>query len=584
MANGFGSLYVGASGLQSSGNAINTVANNLANVDTHGYVRQQVLFADASYNSYGVTATTSQIYGLGVDIGDVIHARDIFLDKSFRIENGRQSFYASSYEIVNEVESYFQEIEGEAFSASVEEFWEAFQEFAKDPSDTVNQNLVIQRASLFTSRSDAVYTSLQQYQKNVNAKIREQVDRINEIGHEIYNLNVKIQRIEAGGIETAMDMRDTRDALLDELSGLANISYSEDPQGLVRVKLENVDFVDMCNVYEMSVKEDKYTGFIHPYWKQLSDIDTDDYRFVFSTDNVTADNKNDIGSIKALLIARGDRFATFNDMEACTSGEQYRSTLGASVLMNVESEIDVLVHTMATAINDMISPNVTYEGPTQNVYDKNGNQLFFDKEKTQPIVLMTGESKLCDTEHCAVGSDGKIPPAEMFVRDGCSRYVEAYDSSNNFIGYMYNEERADDISTCYSIQSIKMNEDLVQNETLLAHLTQNGGVDYDYAEKLAALWDKEIVNLNPADKTPCNFTGFYTKMTGELATRGSVFKTTSETLDNTVQSVDYQRQQVVGVSTDEELTNMIKYQSAYNASSRFINVVSQMIEYLLTSM
>ena len=49
MANGFGSLYVGASGLQNAQNAINTTANNLANVDTKGYVRQQVRYADKNY-------------------------------------------------------------------------------------------------------------------------------------------------------------------------------------------------------------------------------------------------------------------------------------------------------------------------------------------------------------------------------------------------------------------------------------------------------------------------------------------------------------------------------------------------------
>ena len=49
MANGFGSLYVGASGLQNAQNALNTTANNLANVDTKGYVREQVRFADKNY-------------------------------------------------------------------------------------------------------------------------------------------------------------------------------------------------------------------------------------------------------------------------------------------------------------------------------------------------------------------------------------------------------------------------------------------------------------------------------------------------------------------------------------------------------
>ena len=81
MANGFGSLYIGASGLQNSQNALNTTSNNLANVNTKGYVRQQVLQVDRNYTTFNTTASISQQQsGLGMKIGDVVHARDIFLD------------------------------------------------------------------------------------------------------------------------------------------------------------------------------------------------------------------------------------------------------------------------------------------------------------------------------------------------------------------------------------------------------------------------------------------------------------------------------------------------------------------------
>ena len=86
MANGFGSLYVGASGLQNAQNALNTTANNLANVDTKGYVREQVRFADKNYIKIKdqTSRVNMQQTGLGVSIGDVAHARDIFLDKTYR--------------------------------------------------------------------------------------------------------------------------------------------------------------------------------------------------------------------------------------------------------------------------------------------------------------------------------------------------------------------------------------------------------------------------------------------------------------------------------------------------------------------
>ena len=135
------------------------------------------------------------------------------------MQSARQWFYAKCYETVDEIQTYFQEMEGQAFQENIQDLWAAFEEFAKDPSDSVNQNLVMQKACLFTSRAQSVYANLQNYQKNINTQISENIDRINTIGHKIYDLNDQISKIESGGVETAMALRDERDALLDELAG-----------------------------------------------------------------------------------------------------------------------------------------------------------------------------------------------------------------------------------------------------------------------------------------------------------------------------------------------------------------------------
>ena len=73
-------------------------------------------------------------------------------------------------------------------------------------------------------------------------------------------------------------------------------------------------------------------------------------------------------------------------------------------------------------------------------------------------------------------------------------------------------------------------------------------------------------------------------MIGELGTYGDVFGSNATNLQQSLLTVDNQRQNVIGVSSDEELTYMIKYQNAYNASSRFINVINEMIEHLITQL
>ena len=116
-------------------------------------------------------------------------------------------------------------VTGQAFQTTLEDFWTAFQEWAKAPDDSVQQNLVIQKANLFVSRSNAVYTGLSDYQSTINTQISDDIDRINELGNTIFKLNLEIQKVESGNVETAMTLRDERDNALDELASYVDISY-----------------------------------------------------------------------------------------------------------------------------------------------------------------------------------------------------------------------------------------------------------------------------------------------------------------------------------------------------------------------
>lgn len=584
MANGFGSLYVGSSGLRAHQNAMNVVANNLSNIDTSGYVRQQVIFEDMDYNFFGNAAVSQQFTGLGVSIGDVIHARDQFLDQSYRLEVGRAAFYSAQYDATSEVETLLKEIgTGDSFATAVNDLYEAFAEFAKDPSDTVNLNLISQKASLFISRAQGVYDGLKSYQTNLNSKINNDVKRINEIGKEIFNLNLDIQKIEAGGTETAMTLRDQRDQLLDELGKLAKISYKETPDHIVNVKLEGVDFILESQHYDIGTYTDRETGFVVPYWNQLSEPAADDYYQVFNTSAIDAVSNNDVGEVKALLLARGDKVASYMDIINLNS-YQYDKGISNSVMLNTEAELDSMVHSLVVAINDLLSPienfentayyNATAGTPTLplTTYDENGEEVIID-----------GSTKVLDIGNVIYGADGELPPHELFTRNGSERYTRTTDAAGN-VYYVYNEENPLDISTCYTTRSLSVNKDVIEDSSVIPHIMQNGDIAYTMAEDIYNLWEDKNYTLNPNDTTPCSYSEFYTKFVGVLSTQGSIYKTTSESLKGTVDTIESNRQAVVGVSADEELVNLIKFQNAYNASSRYINTVSQMIDYLLSSL
>jgi flagellar hook-associated protein 1 FlgK len=150
--------------------------------------------------------------------------------------------------------------------------------------------------------------------------------------------------------------------------------------------------------------------------------------------------------------------------------------------------------------------------------------------------------------------------------------------------YLYNEEDYTDESKCYTLNSLVVNKNVVENPNILPYRYQNGDIGYDMAQAMYEAWDAEAYILNPSDNTPCSFADFYTKWVGEISTEGSIYKNTSESLSMTKEQTNNARSEVLSVSSDEELTNMIKFQNAYNASSRYMNVVSEMIDYLLQSL
>lgn len=577
MANGFGSLYVGTSGLQSAQNALNVVANNLSNVDTTGYVRQQVIFADKHYLTIkaGTTQINMQQSGIGVSIGDVVHARDIFLDKAYRLENGRESFYSGCYEVVCQVEDLLQELNGEELKQSLQDLRTGFQQLAEAPVDPVNQNLIVQQSQILLGRFSALYSDLQSYQFNLNNQVKEKVDTINDLGDRIYELNLYIQNVESAHIESAMTARDERDRLLDELSAYVNISYTEDRTGFVNVQLEGTEFITDNGCNHLALERNKTTGFYTPYWEQLSDPDKGKYTYLYrNLLDVSTDNNTDVGGLKALLYQRGSGYGTYADLET----PQAYAKIEDCTLMETEAEIDRLFHRIATTINDLLCPNIT-AGEALNI---GAGSITATDSKGNSYVI-NADTKILDAANCSVGADKKLPPAELFSRLGTERYTGVTDGNGN-IYYIYNEEDLTDTAKCYCLSGCEVNPVLLEEESQLPTLRQDGAVNYALADRLQDAWDDACMTIDPTDNAPCTFEEFYDKMIDKLGTDGSVYYSSNQTLTTTVSSLENQRQMVSGVSSDEELTHMVKYQAAYNAASRYITVISQMTELIVTGL
>lgn len=637
------SMSVGVSGLRVNQTNINTTAHNIANVGTKGYTRQQSISVDFSYNTIGYTKLNTTQVGLGTTMSVIRQTRDVFLDKAYRVEVGRKGFYQAQFEAADEVQTVLGELEGEEFQDTIDNFWEALQEVTKEPDDIVKRTSLMEVGRTFILRASNISKQLEEYQLSLNGNIVKAVDRINQIGEEIRELNSKICAIESGP-EQANDYRDARNTLLDELGGLAKITYRENNDGVVTVNLENVQFVTEDKVFELTTEPvDETTDMLKVVWATNGCGDVYDLSNSYST----ADN-TDIGSLKGLLIARGSKTANYTDIPLKTDKKyytddgdflevkynqavlEYNKTIDSSVIMSAQAQFDQLIHGIVTAMNDVLSPNDTLNTVLGNLgqtltsttisYTSThtiNNHTIIDKveitaagkttqryldDETNPIgdpvfddSVTLENVRIWDQYNAPVGQDeNKTEREVLFNRKNTERYTETQvtcvDKDGNETTksiWIYNEEEEDNNYTLYTLGEMEINEKLLKNPSIIP-LSGNkyqglagGAYDDRICNQLLDAWNKNFATLNPNVHTKSTFKEYYIGFVDDIATKGSEFYGMVEHQEELANSIDSGRQQVEGVSSDEELTNIIKYQHGYNASSRYINAIDEMLEHII---
>ncbi len=559
MASLMGSLYIGVSGLQASQNALNTTAHNMANMDTEGYTRQQVELGTRPYitTEKDFRTVAWKQTGLGVAYDNCKQVRSVFLDQSYRQESGREAFYDVSVTTLEEIEDQLQELHGNEFAESMNNLWVAVQEMSKNPTSAVNQSMMITRANEFVTRAKSVYEGLTNYQDNMDNTVSQIVERINKIGDRIKELNLEIVKIESGHQEHANDFRDERNQLLDELGKLGRISYYEDVFGNVLVQFEGTQFVTTDHVNHMACdntlpadKGGSPVNYNTPYWifaakQEYNDVKEEweiaDIRGakVFDLSQPVATSMNtDIGQLRSTLLARGDHHATYHDITDDATGNYYNTNISQSVIMNVEAEFDQMVKNMCTAINE--------------VYRNAGSN---------PVTLGEVEGKTSDYDLFMVMND-----------EDCLNYDidEKHLAGENKTGYV--------------VTNIMVNPLYLEQPTAMKFLLEDGSEDNETIENLKKAFTTAEYVINPNVATQTDFLGYYNMLVSQVANSGDVYKGIKSNQELTVTAVQNARDQIVGVSSDEELEFMIMFQNAFNASSRYMNVVSEMLEHLVTQL
>ncbi|HAL31792.1 MAG TPA: flagellar hook-associated protein FlgK, partial [Lachnospiraceae bacterium] len=204
---------IGYSGLTAAQASSNTTANNIANINTKGYSRQELhqeaAAALRTYTRYGMA-------GSGVDAKSIDQIRDQYIDMKWRINQTTLGEYSRKNSYMGEIENYFTDttIVPGFNSVYVEDFYNALSKLEDDPGSTTTRQSFIGAASSVVEYFQTMATDLSKTQENVNMEIKDVVDKINSIAAQVASINKQINVIEIRGV-VANELRDQRNNLID---------------------------------------------------------------------------------------------------------------------------------------------------------------------------------------------------------------------------------------------------------------------------------------------------------------------------------------------------------------------------------
>ncbi len=400
MSSTFMGLNTAYTGLQAANAALNTTANNIANVETKGYSRQNVTTQAAEairmFTTYGCV-------GAGVETIAIERIRDSFYDNKYWGNQTQLGQYEVHKYYMECVEDYYKDDDSiKGFTTIFNEYDNAMQELAKNPEDTKYRQQLIGTAGNLATYFRDTYNNMQKLQDDVNQEIKVNVDRINSIVEEIASLNKQVNVIEMNSGAVANELRDQRDLLVDELSEIADVEVSEvaviDYNDMNRdtggtrylVKVCGEVLVDAnsyktltCVPRESTVKVNQtdIQGLYDIYVTGDGDWTADDYR-----------RKGD--AVQVYGATAGGKLAGLIQMRDGNNGEYFRgSVAGTGTTVDSEGKTNQTVTIRVTSeyLTDLNKLNLTQSGgliqiANQNYYFK---EWTYSKTEGQPYAEYT---------------------------------------------------------------------------------------------------------------------------------------------------------------------------------------------------
>lgn len=541
MPSTFFGLEIGKRGIFAQQGALRVTGHNIANANTEGYSRQRAEMVATPAIPYPSATNDRQAgqLGTGVTVSSLERLRERFLDVQFRNEYKKVGYYEKKTDTLEKVEVLLNEPSDKGFRYIMDQFWNSWQTVSSTPKNQGAREALRQNAVSMTENFTFIHNSLTKMKTNLNEEVKVTAQEIDSYARQIAGLNKLIGEVVPHGYQPN-DLYDQRDVLIDKLSKIADISVTEVGNGMVDVTINAASLGPApgatspqdnppTTIPLVTGKEQMYVHAIKDSegMYQVKITDTADYASTSKTKEYTAINFKS-GELAGLLESRGG--AEYIEVTGTTG----TTTKGVGIVDEYIDRMNNLAKKMFEEVN-----NVHQKG--YNLDDiKNGNAV--------PEGLPFFVSK----------SNPGTPP----------NYNPPKDASD----FEVNPE------IMKSVRKIA-----VASKQDSSSPTEPIPGEEDNRNALAIFALKHKSDITFGSETT-SFDG-YTQ--GTVANLGIQTKEAQRMLGNTALlagDVENHRQSVSGVSLDEEMSNMIKFQHAYSASARMITAVDEMLDKIINGM
>lgn len=513
-------------GLYTQQSALYTTGHNISNANTIGYSRQRVnMQATLGYPGAGLNAPMTQGHiGTGVEAGSVQRIRDQFIDRQYRQESNKLGYWSSKSDAISQMEDVMAEPSEYGMNKAFDDFYEALQVLSTNPENAAAREVVLQKGAHLADSFNYINSQLAEIQGNLKNEIRTETDAVNSILRQIAEINEQIQKIEPNGY-LPNDLYDARDNLIDQLSGYLPIEIDYTKSG--------------GNALAMA------EGSVVIKFKGVKDQNGDDLELV---------NGKQVRQLQAQSggagLAKDEKFQSFTNF-------------GLSAMVPVEN---------AKALFDPQNPTNSANFGAESV---GHNQLIIGGGKLSALIQSYGY----DDAGTTLQKDAKGEYPEMLAE--LDKLAKAFIDEFNAVhqaGFQLNSNTpGGKFFDGADASSIKV---VITNASEIAASTAQGEEgDGKNAIALSKIKEKALAGLGGATTQT-----FYESMVAKVGVNGAEANRLAYNTTTILLTVSNNRASVSSVSLDEEMTNMITFQQAYNASARMVTVIDETLDKIINGM